>query len=235
MKKALLLAAILTAIDLITPAIDTGAQVAVIPVALIMGIVSMIAAQKQAADQKQAQQQAASANAAKSGGSDNGMNMTPVFKNADKSQDTRSGNEFWTQGKDGDMSAHMDPSSGLKGILGDPLGGQQSPAESRINQSIFAKNGNPAADTTGATPAVDIPTDDLDVVQIPKDVPSEVSGKQGMFGDMSTADKVAMAATLGSMLRGSDRQMPAPGRGGAGGPGINMQPVFQNTIRDLYR
>ena len=70
------------------------------------------------------------------------------------------------------------------------------------------------------------PTADLDVVQIPTDAPPEVTG--GDPSKMSLEAKMAMAAQLGSLLRGP---APPPPPGGGGGPGINMQPVFLKDLR----
>jgi hypothetical protein len=63
--------------------------------------------------------------------------------------------------------------------------------------------------------------------------PAETGGK-GMFGDMSTSEKLAMAASLGSLLRGPGAPPPPGAR--SGGQGINMTPQFQNvTLRQLGR
>jgi len=68
-----------------------------------------------------------------------------------------------------------------------------------------------------------LPTDDLDVVQIPE---GPAAGPAGM----SLEEKMAMAAQLGSLLRGPGAPRP-PGAPGGGGPGINMQPVFLRDLR----
>ena len=70
----------------------------------------------------------------------------------------------------------------------------------------------------------------LETPNITDPVPLDAEGKSGFFGDMSKADKLAFAASVGSLLRGPGP--PSPPSASAGGQGINMAPVF---LRDLYR
>jgi hypothetical protein len=62
----------------------------------------------------------------------------------------------------------------------------------------------------------------------------EPEEKGGFLSGMSTTEKMAMAAQLGSLLRGP--AAPAPPSAPTGGQGINMQPVFQGvTLGQLGR
>ena len=228
MKKVLLLAVILAAVDFITPAIDIGdAQRGWVTIAL--AVASAIMAAKQAEEQKKRQEQAATQQAASGAEDSPGMDIKSVFQAAN----AKTGQ---LPNQDPEAEAYMldqgMPAGGIQ--RGAPAIQPDNPVTKTMNEVVAAKNANPgAADPTGATKAVETPAfGDVGSEEFVGPMPEE---KQGMFGDMTTTDKIAMAAQLGSLLRGSDRQMPAPGRGGSGGAGINMSPVFQNTIRDLYK
>ena len=111
----------------------------------------------------------------------------------------------------------------------DPMGGQApginmtptAQAPSAMNAEILKADGQ-----APPPPPIDIPTEDLDVVQIPEGP----GGGDGMFAGMTKTEKMAAIASLGSLLRGPGPP-PPPGAPGGGGPGIDMQPVFLRDLR----
>ena len=127
-------------------------------------------------------------------------------------------------------------------LLAQAAGPSPAQAEgSKINESLMKADGQtppPAIAAPSVAPGTgplpqgppvnltdQAPTSDLDVVQIPTDAPPSVTGEDP--SKMSLEAKMAMAAQLGSLLRGPPA--PRPPSVGAG-PGINMQPVF---LKDL--
>lgn len=112
-----------------------------------------------------------------------------------------------------------------------PSGSITSDPVSKMNQAVAEVSGQGSA---GQAP-IALPQEPIEKIETPDitenpmlpETPVEGGGKGGMFEDMSTADKLALAASLGSLFRG-----PAPpGPPSRGGTGINMQPV---SIRQLY-
>jgi hypothetical protein len=187
---------------------------------IIAGIISAIASMKASEDAKQsAATQAAGAGAAEGGG---GFDMKGVDLPGAGAEDPKKNQSFVSDGSE-ITKAIMGGGPGINAPGALPVGGP-----SKINEAIRVADGGLPQAAPVQLPQ-QTPTADLDVVQIPTDAPPEVTGEGG--DKMSLEAKMAMAAQLGSLMRGPGAPPPP---GGGGGPGINMKPVFQDTLRSLY-
>jgi hypothetical protein len=115
-----------------------------------------------------------------------------------------------------------------------------TPVTSKIQDAIASANTaateGPKPPMTGLNVMDKMPSKSiLDVQKLPEQAaaagPLQQAPKdgKGFFGDMSTADKMAFAASIGSLMRGPGA--PPPPGAPSGGQGIQMDPVF---LRQLY-
>lgn len=108
-------------------------------------------------------------------------------------------------------------------------------APSTINAEILKADGQaPPAITAGASgnfapvPGQQSQGDISTQLPLPEDLGIDYSGPRDT-GKMSLEEKMALAAQLGSLLRGPSA--PPPPGAPSGGAGINMQPVFLRDLR----
>lgn len=214
MKKIMTILVIIL-VDVLCADIDVGAHVAIAP-GVILGIAALAQQMLSQAKAGQDQRSAATAAAAGQGGADKGgFEMTPQFQKV---------LEEFGKKTDGNSTSMERP----------PLFADQATADS-VGSKI--RQAQATADATGKVP-VDSPImggagiEKIDTPDLTEGI--RIPEKEGFFGDMSKADKLAMAAQLGSMLRGPGAP-PPPSAGGGGVRGIDMQPAFTNvTLRQLY-
>lgn len=232
MRKVLLIFALLWAIDLATPDIEIIAYHAIAP-AIIAAIIGAIGSMAAAEQSKQGALAQASAGAS---GQKPGIEMESTVKSALDKGTEGAVNEAAGGGVAFKTGAEQDPFA--KQFLNILPQAATDNVNSKFNEAVAE------ADVEGAEPdAIMLPdmnmeeqdyTSGLDTTQIPNPadagkVAEGIKGEGGgLFGDMSTTDKMAMAASIASLLRGP-APPPPPGRGG--GQGINMQPV---SLRSLY-
>jgi hypothetical protein len=120
----------------------------------------------------------------------------------------------------------------------DPVEGGAAPGinmtPSKINEEILKADGQapPVVAAGGSGNFAPVPGQQSQTDITTTLPPSEDLGidPSAGGGKMSLEEKMAMAAQLGSLLRGPGAP-PAPGGVGGGGPGINMQPVFLRDLR----
>lgn len=231
MKKILTMLAFLAVVDLFTPAIHTGAQAAIAPLILaLIGAVGSMAASQQ---KKQGDMASASAAAAGGGGGGGGIDMSPEGIKFSPNSGRPSADEARLS-----VANNAPPAAGAESLnqdnqmlLNQVMSGFSQDPASKHQAAVEAVNANPSSQyPLSPEEAGKFGTGELlspDFGKTPVNQPEE--GGDGFFGDMSAADKVAMASSIGSLFRGPGPPRP-PSVGGGGGRGIDMQPVFLNTI-----
>jgi len=220
MRKIVVIFFFLIAVDAICPDVDTGAQLAIAP-AIIAAIISAVGSAAAAEKAKQGAQAAGASQAA--AGEGGGFNMEGTLEDVKESF------------KSGEKAAPVEA------MTTGPM-----PQQTKINADITQADGgappvtigqNDAATgsitgTSGQPPAgpppesIALPPPDGSVAPgtgpLPQGPPAEDGGK------MSMEAKMAIAAQMGSMLRGPGAPRPPST---PSGPGINMQPT---TLDDIY-
>lgn len=211
-KRILLGLLVVGALDLLLPTVTVvGAQIAIAP-AIIAAIIGAVGSAAAAEKQKQAGLAAASGQGAAGAGGEGGIDMEPIFE-----------------------KAMAEVASSFKSVPGSE---HQAAIEAADAPPISA-TGPMSLPSVGGGGVADQPMtagigmDKIDVPEI-TDTQKLPEKEGGLLAGMSTEDKLAMAASLGSLLRGPGA--PPPPGAPSGGQGINMSPVFQNvTLRDLGR
>ena len=116
-----------------------------------------------------------------------------------------------------------------------PPAGGGADVGSKINAELLKADGRPPAPpvlTAGSTGDFAPVPGQQSQTDITPSLPEATGLALTEGGDkMSLEAKMAIAAQMGSLLRGPGAPPPP---GGGGGPGINMRPVFQDTLRGLY-
>jgi len=237
-KKHLLLWTALLAIDLITPAIHTGAQVAIAPliIAAIIGAVSSAAAAQKA---QQGAQDAATAGAA---GKDKGsMDMQPTVtydpKAGREAADSTGVNPYVAAMGGQDPQALMMQMKGMS----EPSAGPTSKMQAEVDRAnankppVIAPTGTnytampqqPGAMTGQAPSQLDAKLNNDMSMAAQNGVPA-AAPEEGMTWD-EKMQYASMAASVGAALSGAGKAPPPPGLRSGGG--INMQPVFMSARR----
>lgn len=201
------------------------AQISIAPM-VIAAIISAVGSMAAAEKAKKGQQSAASG-AGLEGGAAPGIEMKaaelPLADAGKKNQSYVSdGSEITKAALGAGPSIGTVPQGGL------PVGGP-----SKINAEILGADGQAppviVPGSTGDMGAIPGQQSQTDIsTSLPESTEIDTSGTDP--SKMSMEAKMAMAAQIGSLMRGNGAP-PPPGNVSGGGPGINMQPVFLKDLR----
>ena len=229
----------LAIIDLLTSPIHTGAQVAIAP-AVIAAIISAVGGMAAASKGQQSALDQANAAAATDGG---GIQMQSAMSKGTEgaARDAVGGRDiaFATGGKQQPAIEQLLATLSSVGGGGDASASKISEAQQLADKDGVASDApinlqgvSDAVQPTDAPISANMPIEKIDTPSITgpgTKIPTIEEGTGGgMFEGMSTMDKMAMAASLASLLRGPG---PPPPPSAGGGPGINMQPM---SLRSMY-